>query len=151
MYDKKLQHVWYFGEMPFVYKDQQYKMKMLLDWMRKPKEVKEGIYINVPNTDDFSIVDEVILPDKPRIFKSAIHLNNMFEHFDTYAYLHANKWFDPSPRLFHECAYMGKKIIYYNPHNVKDGSYYRIIDLVDNNDLNERFLDENDEIVQEFI
>lgn len=151
MYDKKLQRVWYFGEMPFVYKDQQYKGKMLLEWMRKPKKVKEGLYINVPSSDDFSILDEMVLPDKPKIFKSGIHLENMFEHFDTYVYAHANKWFDPHPRLFHECAYMDKKIIYYNPNMVKDGSYYRIIDLVDNNDLNERFLDENDEVVQKFI
>ena len=57
---------------------------------------------------------ELDLPDKPIILKSGNHLGNLFEKFDTYVYYHANKWFDPHPRLFRECKFYGKEIHYIN-------------------------------------
>jgi hypothetical protein len=77
-------------------------------------------------------------------------MNNLFEHFDAYIYYHANKWFDVHPRLFLECAFYNKDIHYFNKFNVKDGSYYRYHDLMKYG-MEDRHLNEHDEIVKEFI
>ena len=149
MYDKLKQNVEYYGEMPFVYKDYDYNMKFLFHRFKKLKSVKNNIYINSPFNEDKSFVKDLKL-NKDVIFKSPYHLDNLFEQFDTYLYYHANKWFDPHPRLFHECHFYNKRIIYINNYGVLDGGYYRYMDLMKNG-LNNRYLTEDDEIVKEFL
>jgi len=150
MYSKKLYDVTYYGEMPFVYKDKEYNMKILFDRFKPLRKVTPGIYINSPMNKDYSFVEQLDLPDKPIIYKSDEHMENLFEHFDTYVYWHAAKWFDPHPRLFLECMFYDKDIMYFNEPGWKDGSYYRIEDMKVNG-LGGRFLRKDDEIVQQFI
>jgi hypothetical protein len=149
MYDKEKQNVIYYGEMPFVYKDISYNMKFLFNRFKKLKVVKNNIYVNSPFNKDRSFIKNLNL-NRNVIFKSISHLDNMFEQFDTYIYYHANKWFDPHPRLFHECFFYDKEIKYINDHGVLDGGYYRWVDLKKNG-LKNRYLNENDEVVKEFL
>lgn len=151
MYDKKLQNVIYYGEMPFVYKDYQYNMKMLFDRFKPLNNVEESVYVNAPFNNNPEFIFKLNLPKgKPIVYKTHQHLNNMFEKFDTYLYHHTDDWFDPHPRLFHECFFYNKKIIYQNDKLIKDGSWYRIMDLKENG-LRDRYLNKYDEVVQEFL
>jgi hypothetical protein len=150
VYNKNLYNATYYAEMPFEYKDKEYRMKFLFNRFKPLKEVKEGIYVNSPFNIDYSFLKNLDLPKKPIIYKERLHLEKMFEQFDTYLYYHANKWFDPHPRLFHECFFYGKEIMYFNNYEIKDGSYYRYKDLLENG-LEKRILSKDDEIVQLFI
>jgi hypothetical protein len=147
---KDLYNVTYYGEMPFHYRDEEYRMKFLLDRYKKLKTVDEAIFINSPHNEDLSFVDELSLPDKPIIYKTRNHKDNLFEKFDTYVYYHANKWFDPHPRLFIESAFYDKEILYFNPQNIMDGSFYRYKDLMERG-IEGRTLTKDDEIVRQFI
>ena len=139
-----------YGEMPFQVKDIQYRMKMLFHRFKTAKVGGYGIYINSPRNKDYSFLKELYLQNKPVIYKSRKHLDNMFEHFDTYLYYHANTWFDPHPRLFHECLFYNKKVIYKNPHRIVDGSFYRYKDML-RLGLQGRILNKNDEVVRRFL
>jgi hypothetical protein len=151
MYDKKLNNVTYYGEMPFVYKDVNYRMKCLFCRFRELYGVKEGYYINSPCNDDKSFVEKLEINQQlPIYYKSEDHVKNFFELFHCYIYYHANKWFDPHPRLFLECLYYEKSILYFNEYNIKDGSFYRHRDICING-LEDRTLTKNDEIVRLFI
>lgn len=155
-YRKDLYNVTYYGEMPFHYKDQAYRMKLLLHRFKPLRFVKEGIYINAPFTNPLTFdynkpsIKALNLPDKPILLKSGKHLDNLFENFDTYVYYHANKWFDPHPRLFIECSFYGKEIYYVNDYGIKDGSYHRYNDVMENG-IHYRDLSKDDEIVRMFI
>jgi len=93
---------------------------------------KSSVFDNIPNT---------------QIFKT--HPKDFFELFDTYIYYHDGVYFDPRPRLFHECIFYNKKIIYINENNIKDGSYYRYNDAIKNG-YKHRILTEDDEIIKLF-
>jgi len=151
MFSKKLYNVTYYGEMPFTYHDHKYRMKLAFDRFKKVRVLSEGVYINSPYNEDTSFIDKLNLdPNKKVLFKSDHHLQNMFENFDEYIYYHANKWFDPHPRLFLECYFYNKKIRYYNKFKIKDGSYYRYQDLKENG-LKNRTLSNRDTVVRRFI
>lgn len=156
LYSPKLYNVKYYGEMPFHYKDFDYKMKFLFDRFKLLSRVENGIYVNIPHynkrvsMDRYKLVKSLNLPQKPLIFKSGKHVNNLFEKFDTYLYYHINGWLDPHPRLIVECFFYEKEIIYINDFQIKDGSYYRYHDLLENG-VNNRKLTRDDEIVQQFI
>jgi len=149
-FKKELYNVTYYGEMPFHYRDKQYRMKFMFSRFKKLRNVTSSIYINSPHNQDFSFVKSLPLPNKPILYKSRVHQKNLFEKFDTYVYYHANKWFDPHPRLFVECKYYEKDILYFNPHGIKDGSYYRYNDILKNG-IEGRNNSKDDEIVRQFI
>jgi hypothetical protein len=152
-YNKALYNVTYYGEMPFHYKDCEYRMKLLFDRYKKLGDVKKGTYVNSPRNDDFSFLNDLQMPhlSLPFIFKSKTnHKENLFEQFDNYLYYHANTWFDPHPRLFLECRYYNKPITYVNPYKIKDGSWYRYEDLLSRG-LYDRTLNKNDEIIGQLI
>lgn len=150
-YDDKICNCIYYGEMPFVKRHKEYTMKFLFHRYKDIKKTKEGIYINTPRSNDLSFLERIQLPEKPILFKDRInHLENLFTQFDTYVYFHANKWFDPSPRLFVESSFYGKDIYYFNEPNIIDGSYYRYHDVI-NNGVNHRYFSDEDEIIKEFI
>lgn len=151
-YDKSLYNVTYYGEMPFHYKDIPYKMKCYFNNYRDLKNVQTGTYVNTPNNENYLKVQDTF-PDLPRpmYFKSKTKpMNNMFEWFTHYLYYHADMWFDPHPRLFLECKFYNKQIIYHNPYEVKDGSWYRYHDIIENG-LLDRYLTKDDEIIRELI
>jgi hypothetical protein len=137
--------------MPFDDRDEKYKLKILFKRFPYLSKSDEGVYINSPKNNNFTQINDFIKKlNKPVILKERKHLKNLFELFDTYIYYHADKWFDPHPRLMLECKFFNKIIYYINDHNIKDGSYYRYHDLITNG-LKNRFLDETDEIVKEFL
>lgn len=151
-YDKSKYNVTYYGEMTFHYRDIKYKMKCLFNRFKPLNKVKTGTYINSPrNNEDLSYLLWTLKIQGPYITKSKIkHKENLFEQFTTYVYYHANKWFDPHPRLFLECSYYNKEIIYINPFDIRDGSYYRYHDVMKYG-LRGRYLNKNDEIVEQLI
>lgn len=142
-FKKNLYNVKYYGEMPFVYKDQDYKMKFLFE-RYKPIQKEENVtLVNNPNILQYLTLNRVL----HKIYE---HRKNFFELFDTYAYLHDDSFFDPRTRLFHECMFYNKQIIYIDKSDIKDGSYYRYQDLLKHG-LTDRYLNQTDEIVMEFI
>jgi len=151
-YDSSKYNVLMYGEMPFHYKDISYRMKCLFDRFKPLKNVKEGTYINSPrNDEDLSFLSENLNIPHPVIYKNKVsHTENLFEQFTTYLYYHANKWFDPHPRLFLECKFYDKQIIYLNPHKVLDGSWFRYLDICERG-LENRTLNKYDEIVEQLI
>jgi hypothetical protein len=136
--------------MPFHHRDVDYRMKFLFDRYKPLQNIEPAIYINSPNNDDYLFIKKLNLPDKKLLYKDRIHVDNLFEKFDEYVYYHANKWFDPHPRMILESAFYGKKIHYYNPHKIKDGSLYRWKDYKENG-LKNRNLTREDEIVRQLI
>ena len=154
-YKKDLYNVEYYGEMPFHYRDHKYRMKCLFDNYKPLKKTKNGTYVNSPKNEGifYDIVnsDDLINLPTPFIVKSKTEPEeNLFEQFTHYLYYHANKWFDPHPRLFLECAFYGKKITYHNPLEIKDGSWYRYHDIMENG-IKNRTLSKEDEIVCQLI
>lgn len=159
-YNKSLYNVTYYGEMPFHYKDKKYRMKCLFSRYKALGDVQKGTYVNSPKNDNFyqrpynplnDVIDSFLHLPKPFIFKSKTKPEeNLFEKFTDYLYYHADKWFDPHPRLFLECRFYNKCITYSNPHKVKDGSWYRFNDL-QMNGLHNRTLNEEDEIIKQLI
>ena len=118
-YKKDLYNVEYYGEMPFHYKDHEYKMKCLFNHYKPLNEVRSGTFVNSPQNEnifyDLDIdlyMKKYNLPNSPFIFKSkTIPEENLFEKFTHYLYIHGNKWFDPHPRLFLECSFYNKKTV----------------------------------------
>ena len=140
-----------YGEMPWQVKDIQYRMKMLFHRFKVLKGADYALYVNSPRNKDYSFLKKLdIPPNKHIIYKSRTHLDNMFEQFDTYLYYHTNTWFDPTPRLFHECLFYNKTVMYKNPHNIVDGSSIRYRDM-NNMGLQGRILNKNDEVVRRFL
>jgi hypothetical protein len=148
----ELYNVTYYGEMPFVYKDKDYRMKMLFDRFKPLSQVKRGFYVHAPeHQNPEELKTELDFPyDAPIFFKREKHMENLFEHFDMYIYYHSNNYFDPHPRLPLECMFYEKRIKYINKFNVKDGSYYRFNDMQANG-ISNRTLNKDDEIVRQFI
>ena len=152
-YRKSLYNVEYYGEMPFHYKDHEYRMKCLFDRYKSIGTAKKGTYINSPRNTKLNVeyfASKYEFPS-PYIIKSKTKPEkNLFEKFTHYFYYHADKWFDPHPRLFLECVFYDKDIIYVNPNNIKDGSWYRYQDILKNK-LHGRTLDYKDEIIDRLI
>jgi hypothetical protein len=153
LYDPRLyRSVTYFGEMPFERRDVEYRMRLKLDSLRAPDSSDSAVYVSSPGNDDRSFVDGLGLdPGKPVIFKSRRrHARGLFSLFDEYVYYHAGTWFDPHPRMMLECAFLGKRVRYFNPLGVVDGSYYRWVDLAERG-LEDRQLGPDDEVVGRFL
>ena len=154
MFNKTLYNAVYYTEMPFEYKDKDYKLKLLFDRFKPIKNVKEGIYVNSPLNKDLDTIPTQLNLDttKPIYYKKEKHMNNLFAYFDEYIYYHVNQYFDTHPRMPLECTYYNKSVKYIrsSEDNFIDGSYYRFKDLEDNG-LKDRFLTKQDEIVQQFI
>jgi hypothetical protein len=150
-FDKSLYNVIYYGEMPFHYRDVKYRMKCLFDRFKPLVDEQGGTYVNSPKNDDLSFLLHIKNLPKPFIIKSKLSPEeNLFEKFTHFLYYHADKWFDPHPRLFLECEFYGKSITYMNPHKIKDGSWYRYRDIRENG-IKDRTLSGNDEVIRSLI
>jgi hypothetical protein len=141
----------YYGEMPFVYKDIEYKHKFLFSRYKPLRNVGSSIFLHTPKSNDLSFIERYgnVFVGKHIILKTEKHKPNLFGLFDTFVYFHADKWFDPRPRLMHECYFYNKKIVYINEIGRKDGSYFRYKDLM-HNGISNRYLTSDDEVVREF-
>lgn len=147
-----LYNVEYYAEMPFVYKDHNYRMKLLFDRFKPIKETRRGYYIHSSKNNNIEEVPKFLNlhNDLPIYFKQESHMNNFFEYFGVYIYFHSGNYFDPHPRLPLECFFYDKTLRYFNDVNIRDGSFYRFEDLK-NCGLKDRTLNKNDEIVRQFI
>ncbi len=154
---KDLYNVEYYGEMNFHYRDHEYRMKCLFDRYKPLKEVRDGTYVNSPKNIDIEYdFDSTYFRKKyglptPFFFKSKTEPEeNLFEKFTHYLYYHVDKWFDPHPRLFLECCFYDKIILYHNPLDIRDGSWYRYHDVMKNG-VEGRTLNKDDEIIRRMI
>ena len=149
-YNKDKYNVEYYGEMPFHYRDHEYRMKCVFDRYRPLANVKEGTYLNSPRNPNPEEIDSSRFP-QPVFFKSkTTPKENLFEQFTHYVYYHVGGWFDPHPRLFLECSFYNKTIEYINETDIKDGSWYRMEDLV-HKGLWNRTLSKDDEIIGQLL
>jgi len=162
----------YYNEIPEIFKVQDigtyvdYTMKMRFDILKECSE--EGtestqVYVNHRNNPGWVTPTQEYLDEHQVVtkkmndmfsdnwfFKQDKPVDNLFDYFGTYVYYQSCEWFDTHPRLFAECSYYNKDIIYMNPRNVQDGAYYRYKDLMENG-IEHRHLTKDDEIVQAFI
>lgn len=158
----KEKNVEYYGEMPFIYKTKQYTLKILFNRMRMFNNFEHHIFLNNPRRgsnrkfiehppeyykQDIDIKEHL---DRPFFIKKQQHTKNLFDYFNKYIYYNTNEYFDPRPRLFHECYFQGKEIVYLNKQQIKDGSWYRYHEMLENG-IKNRILSKDDEIVREFI
>lgn len=147
---KKNQNAIYYGEMPFVYKDIDYRMKLGFDRFKTVNQCDEAIFVS--SRAEKRVIKEKLklLPNKPVYQKSMEHLFGFFTKWDEMLYIRTDKWYDPHPRIFLECAFYGKKMHYFNDENVKDGGWYRWKDVQENG-IKDRTLSKEDEIIRQFI
>jgi len=167
IYNKKQYNAKYWGEMPFVYKDYDYRMKMLFNRFKPLKKVKNNLFISFgpiirKNTDiiekqdiDENIKNKIkkcgIDQNKNIFFKTDNHVDSFFEEFNEFLYIkRENSFFDTAPRIFVECCFYNKKIHYINDQEIKDGSYYRYNDILKKG-YDNRTLTKEDEIIQQLI
>jgi len=159
----------YYNEIPEIFKVQNvgtyipYVMKMRLDILKPCNQDSKVVYVNHRSNpswiirtqeylDEHKIVTKKMndMFDDNWFFKQDTPIDNLFDAFGTFVYYKSCEWFDTHPRLFVECSYFNKDIIYINPDNIKDGSYYRYKDLVENG-IEHRHLTKDDEIIKAFI
>lgn len=110
-------------------------------------EDKDYILISLTKEQEKNI--DIRYKDYKKILFLTDHPENFHQLFDTYIYYHTG-YFDPHPRMFHECIFYNKKIIYINNENVKDGGYYRYNDAIKNG-LKNHSMSIKDDIIQRVI
>ena len=120
-------------------------MPSLVDFYKKIFPLLQPSQKILITVKDDSQIPDGLKGDKRFVFVSD-NITDFHKMFDTYIYIHKG-YIDPHPRLFHECVFYGKKIIYINELEIKDGGYYRYLDALDNG-LKNHTLDETDEIIQ---
>ena len=148
-----------------------YFQKLNFSKFKKYAKFENNAYMTVvakgmPNKDDFeqkifpllednqkiliTVKDENQIPADLRNDKRFTFLTKNVKDFhtlfNTYIYTHKG-YIDPHPRMFHECVFYGKKIIYINDLGIKDGGYYRHKDAIQNG-LKTHDFNENDEIIK---
>jgi len=127
-YQSKRNNVTYYTEMPFCYCDVPYRMKFDFDRYKPIDKYENKLYVNYPKLnpfDELKIKNEIDKFDKDVLVKEDQFFYDLHLHFNEYVYFQSVKWFDPHPKLFHECKFYNKPYHYFNFNNVKDGSYYR--------------------------
>lgn len=149
-YQSNINDVTYFTEMPFCHCDVPYKMKFAFDKMRDFHNYAPYLYVNYPKYDwkfDADATKWVADHRMSPMTKGDKFYPDLHAQFHHYVYFKSPFWFDPHPRLFHECARYGKPFWYFNNNGVLDGSYYRHED-VQEEELSKRELTKDDEIVR---
>ena len=137
----------YYGEMPFEYRDIDYKMKFLFHRYKTLENVKNHTYVS---THDISVIDNM-RGQYGLIFRdSDTSRENFFSEFDKLLYIVDRDRCDPSPRLFLECKFYGKDVEYVNPCGIKDGSWYRYQAYI-HEDIKCRYFTPNDYVIREMI
>lgn len=179
LYDKlnEFDHIKVYHEMPFALTREfstQTNLKMAFSLYKKHNPVKYHYFMNYLSKGDVFGVMNVLknIPNDQYLFITANdknyemllrlqdmrlvlwteHPKNFFSKFGKYIYCHDGHYFDPRPRMFHECAFYDKPILYINEHNIKDGSWYRYNDVIENpHAVEDRTLSPNDPLIGEFL
>ena len=148
---KDLPNVYTYNEMPFFPAEVNYKFKFAFDIYKKYDRLKNNTLISYKNDKEpfnkhiTKFVNNIT--GKEVSYKWPI--NDFHQKFNKYVYNNID-YFDPRPRIFHECAFYGistNNII----RNIKsenyDGAYYRIKSLQEDG-LECRYLTIEDELIQ---
>lgn len=69
-----------------------------------------------PNYGILTYHSEYVNIENNNIFVPVENLMGLFE-----VYVYTKKTFDPAPRIFQECKFYGKEVIYYRDKNIRDG------------------------------
>ena len=178
LYEKmsRYDHIKIFHEMPFAITagySTQTKLKMAFNLYKKCKQQKHNYFMNFLSKGRVCDVQNLLgdIPHDEYLFithkqEDTMKLNDIrdrrlvlwsenprdfFNKFNTYVYVHDNIYFDPRPRMFHECVFHGKKILYKNSVGIKDGSWYRYNEILSVPDaIEKRTLTSDDTIIREF-
>ena len=158
---------WYYDDLW----DEKYRIKINFEIFNNCNFTGNGIFINLYTDHKNYEIDEIIQYVKKNNVKKVllcVHKNSinrysnikiegvdveisttpikdLMNRFDTYVYFPTKRKWDVSPRLIPESKWYGKKVDYVDHGKIKDGSYYRYIDTVDNFDS--LILKKNDEII----
>ena len=148
---KDLPNVYTYNEMPFFPAEVNYKFKFAFDIYKKYDRLENNTLISYKNDKEpfnkhiTKFVNNIT--GKEVSYKWPI--NDFHQKFNKYVYNNID-YFDPRPRIFHECAFYGistNNII----RNIKsenyDGAYYRIKSLQEDG-LECRYLTIEDELIQ---
>ena len=76
----------------------------------------QSIIKDYPDHGIITYNEDYIDPNNNNIFAPVKNLMGMFE-----TYVYTKDTFDPAPRIFQECRYFGKEIIYQRDKTIKDG------------------------------
>ena len=149
-YTSKVTKVTYYTEMHFCHSDVPYRMKMAFDKFKKIDSYGDKLYVNYPRLkieDNPQAVEFIKNSGKEQLVKDDHFFYDLHERFDEYAYFKSEDWYDPHPRLFHECKWYDKAYRYFNPQGVQDGSYHRYHDSLTES-IDDRMLTKDDIIVK---
>lgn len=148
---KDLPNVYTYNEMPFFPAEVNYKFKFAFDIYKKYDRLENNTLISYKNDKEpfnkhiTKFVNNIT--GKEVSYKWPI--NDFHQKFNKYVYNNI-AYFDPRPRIFHECAFYGistNNII----RNIKsenyDGAYYRIKSLQEDG-LEYRYLTIEDELIR---
>lgn len=147
--DKGFYNVVYYGEMPFEYRDVVYKMKFLFHRYKPLGEVEDATYVST-HIKDAGYINKVLGGNTNHIIRrSSTNVGNFMSKFSRMTYIVSPERCDPSPRSFIECKFYGKPVEYINPQGIRDGSWYRYQDYL-NEPIEDRYFSLDDPIVREF-
>lgn len=156
MYQKisKLKNVHTMNEMPFFPSAINYKFKYAFNIFKQYEKLEDNTLYSNKNVVNATIIHNTKLVNNKNNLEIPIvwPINNFNQQFNRYVYNNTN-YFDPRPRIFHECLFYGidKLNIIRNIENENyDGAYYKIKSLNEEG-LNNRVLDTNDELIQVMI
>ncbi|MCK5767290.1 MAG: hypothetical protein KAH35_02805 [Candidatus Atribacteria bacterium] len=116
-YQSKRNKVTYFTEMPFCHCDVPYKMKFDFERCKPIDTFDEKLYVNYPRNNpykDVKVSSEIDKFNKDVMIKEDKFHYNLHPLFDEDVYFQSTMWFDPHPKLFHECKFYGKPYHYFN-------------------------------------
>ena len=124
-----------------------YKMKLAFNEYKEPENSSRGLFLNILDNKLDECAKRIIAwaGYNSFILKGRRHVKNLFKLFDTYLYIDDDKYYNPNPRLFHECYFYNKNIMYITKR--KDGAYRRFFELEEGK-FSERILDTNDSNVK---
>ncbi len=147
----KYKDIIYVTEMPFCKVTVEYKLKFFFDIYQKFDKFDNRLYVNYPR-GKIEEVKDIISKYSENLLEKDCQINEktfqIHKFFDKYLYIKSPYWFDTHPRLFHESMFYGKTIYYENKLNIKDGSWYRYYDLIENG-LTDRTLTKEDYLIRE--
>ena len=179
LYDKMsgFQHIKIYHEMPFAITckySRKTNLKMAFSLYKKRDKVDDNYFMNLLSKGEIWDIQNALSEiendkylfvtykkeDAAKLLKIRdhrlvmwdMHPSDFFSKFGTYIYIHDGHYFDPRPRMFHECAFYGKKIKYVNHHGIKDGSWYRYQEVLNDPEaVKKRTLCPDDIIIREFL
>lgn len=149
-----LKNVYTFNEMPFFPSPVNYKFKMGYDIFKTYDRLENNTLISSKEVTSTQILHktEFVNNDTNEIVHFTWPIEDFNQKFNRYQYYSKN-YFDPRPRIFHECAFYGIKnsdIIRKTDIEMKDGAYYKLMSLYDEG-YECRNLTVDDELIQMMV